>query len=167
MTTSYKAFKAIEKALAPIFAELDAKVLAQSLVWVEERAAALVEFMASDEYQELRRDAFKVYPRMFDICGGKTWYTVINSNGVAGRKTFVEKNCKAIAAKRNATIANKLEKAGVTEVKTEQVSYTKDGFNGFFVVDTNTGEKHVKIQTIYAGGYNIQCAHLRVLCKVK
>lgn len=80
---------------------------------------------------------------------------------------FIEKNCAATVAKRNATIAAKLEKAGVTEVVSEQFTYTKDGFDGVFVVNTDAGMKRVKINTIRAGGYNIQCLHLRVLVSVK
>ena len=78
---------------------------------------------------------------------------------VITKKVF-EKNCKATANKRNASIAKKLEKAEVTG---SAVVRTEDGFNGVFNINT----KKVTIETVYAGGYNIQCLHLRVLVKIK
>ena len=67
----------------------------------------------------------------------------------------------------NATIAAKLAKAGVDEVEGAEFTRTNDGFNGLFVVNTPTGPKSVHIETITAGGYNIQCLHLRVLVTVR
>jgi hypothetical protein len=55
----------------------------------------------------------------------------------------------------------------VVEVISEEFYRTADGFNGEFVVDTNAGRKTVTVNTVYAGGYNIQCLHLRVLVKVR
>ena len=80
---------------------------------------------------------------------------------------FVEKNCESVVKKRNENIAKKLEKAGVVEVLSEEFSRCDDGFNGFFMINCDNGVKKVSIESIYAGGYNIQCLHQRVLCKVK
>lgn len=55
----------------------------------------------------------------------------------------------------------------MTEVVSKEFDMTTDGFNGVFVINTNNGVKRVFIETVYAGGYNIQCLHLRVLVKVK
>jgi len=158
---------AIIAKLNEVFAPMDAKVLEQSKEWAKGRAQAIRDFKASDEYQAIRRDAFALYAKLYAIAGGKTWYNVFNGNSAAIIEEFVTKNCAAIAAKRNANIANKLEKAGVTEVVSEEFHHTNDGFNGVFVVNTNAGRKSVRIETIYAGGYNVQCLHLRVLVKVK
>lgn len=97
--------------------------------------------------------------------GGKTWYNVFRYGYNNQVEEFVTKNCKAIAESRNANIAKKLD--GVTEVLSTEVAYSRDGFNGTFKVNTNKGVKTVTIQTIYAGGYNIQCFHQRTLVKVK
>lgn len=155
----------ITASLNTVFAPMDAQVLADSQKWAQGRITALAEFKASDEFRALRNDAAARYPRLFGIAGGKTWYALFTS----GRDVadFVEKNCAAVAARRNAGITAKLIKAGVTEVVSESYTYTADGFDGVFVVQTDKGTKRVTVNTIHAGGYNIQCAHLRVLVKVK
>jgi hypothetical protein len=157
---------AITAKLNEMFAEMDAEVLARNLVWIEERAAAVSAFWKSEEYETIKRNSYAVYDRLFSIAGGKTWYNVIRGHGPAGRAEFVAKNTKATADARNASIVRKLLKAGVTEVTGSTYARTHDGFDGFFSVETDAGRKNVKIQTIGAGGYNIQCYHLRVLTKV-
>jgi hypothetical protein len=162
-----KATAQIASRLAEIFAALDAEVLAASQEWAKGRKAALTAFRDSDDYQAMRRDTYKLYAHMFALCGGKTWYQVFNGNSAEGIAAFVEKNCAATVAKRNALIARKLEAAAVTDLISEEIAHTRDGFNGFFVVNTDAGRKTVRVDTIRAGGYNIQCLHLRVLVKVK
>jgi hypothetical protein len=153
--------------LQALFAELDADVLENSLKWAEGRIKALREFKESDEYKAICRDAWTVYPKMYDICGGKTWFNVFNGNTIESAMAFVEKNCAATVESRNAKIAAKLEKAGVKTLENGEVVYNSDGFNGVYTIDTEQGRKIVKIDTIIAGGYNIQCRHLRVLVKIK
>lgn len=153
--------------LEEVFAPMDAKVLEGTQAWAKGRVAAIKEFQASDEYQSIRFNAWKLYGRLHSIAGGKTWYNLLSGNSPATIKAFVQKNCKAIADRRNASITAKLVKAGVTEVISEEFTSTNDGFNGVFVVNTDAGKKKVTIETIYAGGYNIQCLHLRVLVRVK
>ena len=153
--------------LNEVFAPMDAEVLEATKVWAKGRVEALKAFKASDEYKALSRDAWKLYPRMFDICGGKTWYNVFNGRNEAMINEFVTKNCAAIVEKRNALISSKLAKAGVNEVVSKEYNRTNGGFDGVFVVNTDAGRKVVTVNTIRAGGYNIQCLHLRVLVKVK
>jgi hypothetical protein len=145
--------------LETAFIEMDAENLAKQNEWALGRKAALVEFKASEEYQSLRRDQWKLYDRMFAICNGKGWFRVINDNNENGIREFVVKNCKAIADKRNATIVAKLTKIGVTEIGALEYNRTGDGFNGFF----RFNDAWIEIRTIVAGGYNIQCLHERTL----
>lgn len=143
--------------LAKFFAEADAKVLADSLVRIEANYQRAVAFQDSEEAKKL--DTWSRYSRIFNLAGGKTWWQALSGNNAAGRAALITKNCAAVAAKRNQTIINKLAKNGITEIGGAEVIYTKDGFNGVFKV----GGRRVEIRTIYAGGYNIQCLHLRVL----
>lgn len=163
---------AILASLNEVFAPMDAEVLASSLVWAKGRCEAIAEFKATEEARPFaeRRTAnysSQYYGKLFAIAGGKTWYNVFRygySNAVA---EFVTKNCAATVEARNVKIAKKLEAAGVTSLTEATYTSTRDGFNGFFMVETNTGTKRVTVQTVRAGGYNIQCLHLRVLVNVK
>ena len=68
---------------------------------------------------------------------------------------------------RDYKIAKQLVKLQVNSVAVCNVVSSVDGFNGTFKVETNRGNKIVEIDTIFAGGYNIQRLHNRVLVKVK
>ena len=147
--------------LIAFFAEADAKVLADSITRIEANYQRAVAFQNSAEAKAL--DTWTRYDRIFNLAGGKTWWQALSGRNQAGRTQIITKNCAAVAAKRNHTIIAKLAKNGITEIGAAEVVYTKDGFNGVFQV----AGKRVEIRTIYAGGYNIQCLHLRVLTYVK
>lgn len=151
----------IIQSLGAVFAPMDAEVLAATKEWALGRVKAIKEFKASEEAKAIT-NSWVYYEKIFAIAGGKTWYTLLESGAIKA----AEKHCAAVAKKRNASIATKLSKLGVTEVISEEFVHTVDGFNGLFVVDTDNGKKRVAIETIRAGGYNIQCLHLRVLVKV-
>lgn len=156
----------IIEAVGTFFAEQDAKIADADVAWAMGRAAALKEFKASEEHRVLMKKGAwgGVYDKMFDIAGGKTWYQLFSGNTPAAIEAFMRKNAKAIADKRNAKIAAKLVKAGVESVVSAEVGYCTDGFNGVFRIN---GERIVHIQSILAGGYNIQRLHQRVLVNVK
>jgi hypothetical protein len=160
------AINSIIASLETLFSEQDAKIADDDVRWALGRRDALNEFKKSEEYIELRKKGAwgGVYPRMFGICGGKTWYAVFTENSTAGIEEFMRKNAAATACARTAKIATKLAKAGVEQVESAEVAYTKDGFQGVFIIN---GNRRVTIDVIYAGGWNIQRAHQRVLVKVK
>lgn len=160
------AVKSIADALERFFAEQDEKIAEDDVRWALERRTALLDFKKTDEYADLnKRGAWGgVYPRMFDICGGKTWYAVFSDNTAAGTEAFMRKNAAAVARARDTKLAAKLVKAGVDAVAAAEVVYTPDGFRGCFRIN---GERLVTIDVILAGGYNIQRLHQRVLCSVK
>lgn len=153
--------------LNEVLTPMDAEVLASSQDWARGRVAALAEFKASEEYKTLRGNAWALYPKLHEIAGGKTWYAVFTQNSAAAIEDFISKNCAAVVAKRNSMISKKLTAAEVNEVTETTFTTTSDGFNGVFRVNTNKGSKRVEVRTIRAGGYNIQCLHLRILVSVK
>lgn len=141
----------------------DAAILEQSKEWARRKIAALSEYKKATP--RTAKDMETRYFEMFAICGGKVWYEQL-SYGERSALEFVEKNAKRNSEKRNAKIAAQLEKAGITSVSSGGVEWNCNGFDGVFHVETDRGPRRVVINTIHAGGYNIQCFHLRVLVKI-
>lgn len=166
---TYAILKTIMTELSAKFADMDAKIEEDSVRWGLERKQAVRDYMHKEEFNKIKTEqgTQAAYAMGFAIAGGKTWYNVFYGRNDEMVAEFMRKNAKATATKRNASIAKKLEKAGVTELLETTYTDTKDGFNGVYVVNTDAGKKVVTIQSIYAGGYNIQCLHQRVLVKVK
>jgi len=160
-------WKIIEGQLAGVFEAVDAENKARLVAWGLERKAAIVEFKASDEGRALRKDQWAYYGKLFALAGGKGWYKVFNDHGEAGVQAAMEKHAELIAAARRQKIAAKLAAFGVGEIEKAEYARSADGFQGVWIVQSDKGRVRVEIDVIYAGGYNIQILHQRVLVKVK
>ena len=113
------AIKNIIASLETFFAEQDQKIADDDVRWALERREALQAFKKTEEYAELnKRGAWGgVYPKMFGICGGKTWYKVFTENCTDGIEQFMRKNAAITARNRTEKIAVKLAKSGVESVE--------------------------------------------------
>lgn len=161
------AFESIVAKLNEVFVEMDAKVQTDAREWgirARDRIRARREEL-KDQRRQMGEWAY--YERLWAAANGKTWFRALNGLDDAGVILVMDQNTAATIAKRNATIAAKLMKAGINEVLESTFARSVDGFDGTFVVNTDQGRKVVKINSIYAGGYNIQCFHMRVLVKIK
>lgn len=147
----------------------DADNAAKARAWAKARVTALKAFI--DEHKSERRGMgeWAWYEKVFAVAGGKTWYNVFNGRNEEMINEIVDKNSAAIVAKRNVLIAKKLAKFNVVSVGESIYAQAHDGngFNCLIRIETDNGPKVVEVDTICAGGYNIQCLHNRTLVKVR
>jgi hypothetical protein len=162
-----KAIEVILNKLDEILAPMDANYYEESYKSALERRAKYYDYINSDEYKDRSVNYAERHAKSLAIAGGKVWKEMFEW-GVEEMAVRIKKRCDASAKARNAKIAKKLEASGIVSVEGVEFANSSNGFEGRFHIVCNGGiVKKVSIDIIIAGGYNIQCAHYRVLCNVK
>ena len=149
----------IQCALTYSFAKLNADMLARQLLWACKRHLAVMALIEELSPKRRQMGEWAYYDAVFAAAGGKTWFNLLTSGGIAEKVT---KNVDAIIKNRDAKIIAALKKVGVNEIAPFELVHTSDGCEGTFDIDGH----RVTIKTILAGGYNIQCLHQRTTVKV-
>tara|TARA_S200000501_G_scaffold359576_1_gene385678 strand:- start:446 stop:934 length:489 start_codon:yes stop_codon:yes gene_type:complete len=150
--------------LTAAFAEADAK----SIAGIPEEVQANREWFRKvyaklrEEFPINRQNYNRFYTELDRIASKQT-----QEDNTWGFDDHVEreiKRTKRTHENRNKRIAQKFEKAGIADIDSDDlvVIYGTDFCGEWFI-----NNHHVKLQVIWAGGYNIQCYHCRVLCSVK
>ena len=157
----------LKEQIKAAFAESDAQSLAKLPEVIERQRNAYYELkqeishafhlhgINSSEYQRLCEQKFILFSISFrnDYDWGYDEHVVRAS-----------KSLKKTHDARNDRIVRRMEKYGISKIDVDnfKVIYGED-FTGLWIIDGH----QVSIKVIWAGGYNIQCLHHRVLVNVK
>tara|TARA_R100001129_G_C5132160_1_gene193451 strand:- start:27 stop:518 length:492 start_codon:yes stop_codon:yes gene_type:complete len=160
MTNQIKQINEITQNLAKFFDVTDREFIKRNGEFFVERANAVRNVERCNDFVENHKARVRA-------AGGATILRLIEHRGLDDVKEQGEKQAKRIINTRNKSLAIKLEKIGITKVVDSKIEFCADGFHGSFKVETDQGIKRIEIDTIIAGGHNIQCIHNRTLFKVK
>jgi len=160
-------YKKIIAELEVAFAELDAQYV-EGMKKKYEDAVLKVREVEGNRFGEFKTEDGRIdYKKRYEYVGGKSLYMAVWGRSIEDAIEVGRKDAESVIKSRNVKIAKKLVAAEITEVTDYQFARTSDGFHGTFAVETSRGAKVVNIETILAGGYNIQCLHYRTLVKIK
>ena len=160
-------YKKIIAELEVAFAELDAQYV-EGMKKKYEDAVLKVRECSGPRHKEFQTEDGRIdYAARYEFVGGKSLFNAVYGRSIEDAIEVGRKDAESVIKSRNAKIAKKLVAADITEVTDYQFARTSDGFHGTFAVETSRGTKVVRIETILAGGYNIQCLHYRTLVKIK
>jgi len=157
----------LQEQIKAAFAESDAQSLAKLPEVIERQRNA---------YYELKQESYRAFHlhgrNSSEYCTlreqQKTLFSVSFRNDYDwGYDEHVGRASRALKKThdaRNDRIVRRMEKYGITKIDVDnfKVVYGKD-FTGLWIIDGH----EVSIKVIWAGGYNIQCLHHRVLVNVK
>jgi len=146
--------------LTAAFAEADAK----SIEAIPEDVKANREWyrkMAAELREELPGHTQDYYKELNRIASQQT--QVDNQHTIAQHIERETKRTVRDHAERNLRIAKKFQKHDIADIDSTQLEIIYgENFSGAWLIDGH----YVKLSVVWAGGYNIQCLHCRVTCKV-
>jgi len=151
-----KIIETIKAELKPLFAKLQEDMIKNIIAMGNAAKAQIKEEKTFNAYRifQIKQQYGLNKKQMMWLEGGESYL-----------KIQVAKEIVRAQDKVDVAVAKKLKGVDVKEIKNLYINRGKDGYvEGAWLVN---GDKTFKFETIYAGGYNIQCLHIRTLYSFK